>query len=165
MVSGIDHHARLELLDAADLGGLLSSIVRFLWMTPMPPFCAMAMAMGASVTVSIAAEISGMFRVISRVSRVRVSVTLVGQSLGIGRHDEDVVEGQGFRDSRVSRAMALGPFIRDLGGVHIVRGRQAGFAPGTEQGLNAQRTLPRPWFCSKASRLEWGPGQSPGLTS
>ncbi len=34
----------------------------------------MAIAMFASVTVSIAAEISGMLSVISRVTRVRVSV-------------------------------------------------------------------------------------------
>ena len=47
----------------------------FLWITPMPPACAMAIAMGASVTVSIAAATSGMFSAISRVSRVRVSVS------------------------------------------------------------------------------------------
>ena len=50
-----------------------SSMVRFLWITPMPPCCAMAMAIGASVTVSIAAEISGMFSRMLRVRRVRVS--------------------------------------------------------------------------------------------
>ena len=38
-----------------------SSGVRFLWITPMPPSCAMAIAMSLSVTVSIAAEISGTF--------------------------------------------------------------------------------------------------------
>ena len=47
---------------------------RFLWMTPMPPCCAMAIAIAASVTVSIAAEISGMLSGMSRVRRVRVSV-------------------------------------------------------------------------------------------
>ena len=46
---------------------------RFLWITPMPPSCAMPIAMALSVTVSIAAETSGMFSDISRVSRVRVS--------------------------------------------------------------------------------------------
>ena len=42
----------------------------FLWMMPSPPSCAMAIASRASVTVSIAAEISGMLRVIERVRRV-----------------------------------------------------------------------------------------------
>ncbi len=46
----------------------------FLCTTPMPPACAMAMAMLDSVTVSIAAATSGMFKAMSRVSRVRVSV-------------------------------------------------------------------------------------------
>ena len=48
--------------------------VRFLWITPMPPSCAMAIAISASVTVSIAAEISGMFSVMPRVSRGAVLV-------------------------------------------------------------------------------------------
>ena len=45
--------------------------VMFLWMTPMPPSCAMAMAVRASVTVSIAADSSGMLSRRLRVSRVR----------------------------------------------------------------------------------------------
>ena len=48
-----------------------SSIDRFLWMTPMPPCCAMAMAMAASVTVSIAALTSGMFSRMCRVNAAR----------------------------------------------------------------------------------------------
>ena len=48
------------------------STVKFLWITPMPPACAIAIAIDASVTVSIAAETSGMFSQISRVSRVAV---------------------------------------------------------------------------------------------
>ena len=47
---------------------------RFLWMTPRPPSWAMAMAMGDSVTVSIAAEMIGMLSGMVRVRRVRVSV-------------------------------------------------------------------------------------------
>ena len=47
---------------------------RFLWMTPRPPSWAMAMAMGASLTVSIAAEMIGMLSGMVRVRRVRVSV-------------------------------------------------------------------------------------------
>ena len=50
-----------------------SSGVRFLWITPMPPSWAMAIAIAPSVTVSIAAEISGTLSEISRVRRVRVS--------------------------------------------------------------------------------------------
>ncbi|MNC35428.1 hypothetical protein D3C75_839130 [compost metagenome] len=46
------------------------SMVMFLWMMPMPPSCAMAMARRDSVTVSIAAETSGMFSSIPRVRRV-----------------------------------------------------------------------------------------------
>ena len=47
-----------------------SAIPMFLCMTPMPPSRAMAMAMDASVTVSIAAETTGMFRVMLREKRV-----------------------------------------------------------------------------------------------
>src|SRR5467141_1225191 len=44
--------------------------VRFLWMMPMPPSCAMAMASRASVTVSMAADTRGMFSSSLRVRRV-----------------------------------------------------------------------------------------------
>src|SRR5262245_321724 len=54
-----------------------SSIDRFLWMTPSPPCCAMAMARRDSVTVSIAALTSGTDRRIRRVRRV-VTSTWVG---------------------------------------------------------------------------------------
>ena len=47
-----------------------SSGVKFLWMTPSPPSWAMAMAMRASVTVSIALESSGMGTRRFRVTRV-----------------------------------------------------------------------------------------------
>ena len=42
----------------------------FLWMMPMPPSCASVIASRASVTVSIAAEMIGMFSVRERVSCV-----------------------------------------------------------------------------------------------
>ncbi len=51
-----------------------SSIVRFLWITPMPPSWAMAMAMAPSVTVSMAALMSGMCSEIWRVKRAAVRV-------------------------------------------------------------------------------------------
>ena len=61
-------------------------------MTPMPPAWAMAMAMGASVTVSIAADISGMPRSMVRVSRVRVSVWLgsTAEAAGFRRTSSNV---------------------------------------------------------------------------
>src|ERR1700709_1170281 len=40
--------------------------VRFLWMTPIPPSCAMAIARRASVAVSIAAETTGRLRTMFR---------------------------------------------------------------------------------------------------
>src|SRR5882672_10373081 len=54
--------------------------VRFLWMMPMPPSCAMAIARRDSVTVSIAAETSGMFSWMLRVSRV-LRLTFRGRTL------------------------------------------------------------------------------------
>ena len=44
-----------------------SLMVRFLWMTPSPPCCAIAIASRDSVTVSIAALTSGTFKRILRV--------------------------------------------------------------------------------------------------
>src|SRR5262245_62387056 len=57
-----------------------SSIDRFLWITPRPPCCAMAIASPDSVTVSIAALTSGTFRRMLRVSRV-VTSTWVGRTV------------------------------------------------------------------------------------
>ncbi len=51
------------------------STERFLWMIPMPPSCASAIASADSVTVSIGAETSGTFSRIVRVSRVLVSAS------------------------------------------------------------------------------------------
>ncbi len=64
--------------------------------TPMPPACAMAMASGASVTVFMSEEISGMPSSMVLVRRVRVS-TWPGRRRG-GGHQEDIVEGKGFAD-------------------------------------------------------------------
>ena len=62
-----------------------SSISRLRWSTPIPPSWAIAIAMSASVTVSIAEEMTGMLSAISRVSRVRVSAMLGSTSLAAGR--------------------------------------------------------------------------------
>src|SRR3954452_1242872 len=53
-----------------------SSIDRFLWMTPMPPCCAIAIARRDSVTVSIAALASGTFSRILRVNDDETSTAL-----------------------------------------------------------------------------------------
>ena len=52
-----------------------SSGSRLRWMTPMPPACAMAMAILASVTVSMAEAMIGILSEISRVRRVRISAS------------------------------------------------------------------------------------------
>jgi len=53
-----------------------SRIERFLWMTPIPPSRASAIASSASVTVSIAALTIGTLSSMRRVKRVRVSTSL-----------------------------------------------------------------------------------------
>ena len=66
-------------------------------MTPMPPDCAMAMAMVLSVTVSMAEESSGMPSSIVGCSLVWVSVC-VGQDGGGGGLQQDVVESKSLAD-------------------------------------------------------------------
>ena len=53
-----------------------ASTLRFLWMMPRPPSWASAIASAASVTVSIGAESTGMFRRIDRVRFVVASASL-----------------------------------------------------------------------------------------
>ena len=62
----------------------------------MPPWRAIAMAIRDSVTVSIALEISGVCRVIPRVSRVR-GVDLAGDDVGLAGQQQHVVVGQAER--------------------------------------------------------------------
>src|SRR5262249_12266014 len=52
-----------------------SSASRLRWMTPRPPACAIAIAIRASVTVSMAEATIGILSAISRVMRVRRSVS------------------------------------------------------------------------------------------
>ena len=64
----------------------------------MPPACAMAIAMRASVTVSMAEAMIGMLSGMARVTRVRMSTSRrqhVRQA-GLQQH---VVEGEGFADA------------------------------------------------------------------
>ena len=53
-----------------------SSMLIFLWITPIPPSRAMAIAISDSVTVSIPALITGIFKVMFRVKRVETSTSL-----------------------------------------------------------------------------------------
>ena len=71
--------------------------VRFLWITPMPPAWAMAMASLLSVTVSMAADNSGMPSSMERVRRVLMSVWL-GRTADSRRLKQDVVESKRFAD-------------------------------------------------------------------
>ena len=59
-----------------------SSIVRFLWITPIPPSRARAMARRVSVTVSMAAESSGIPKRSLGVSWTR-GIDLAGQHIGL----------------------------------------------------------------------------------
>ena len=64
-------------------------------MTPMPPAWAMAIAIRPSVTVSMAAESSGMLQA-HLAGEPRAGVGGRGQHLGGAGHEEHVVEREGF---------------------------------------------------------------------
>ena len=70
-----------------------SSTERLRCSTPMPPICAITIAMSASVTVSIAEEMTGMLRLMfPRQAGARVG--LRGNDVALARPQEDVVEGK-----------------------------------------------------------------------
>jgi exodeoxyribonuclease VII large subunit len=74
-----------------------SSGVMFLWMMPMPPSCASAMARRASVTVSIAAETSGRFsRMLARqrVERSTSRGSTSSRQVPAGRRRRFLVRGR-----------------------------------------------------------------------
>ena len=75
-------------------------------MTPMPPSCAMAMARRASVTVSMADEMTGILRQIERVI-CGADVGLARHDLGGGGHEQDIVERQ--RDGGIDSERTMGP--------------------------------------------------------
>ena len=106
----VDDHAGLELLDLADLGGLLVDR-RLRWRIPSPPCCAIAIARLASVTVSMAAEISGMPSSISRVSRVRTS-TSAGRTAEYAGASRTSSNASASRISHARRSMTTSP-LRD----------------------------------------------------
>jgi hypothetical protein len=88
----VHHHAALEAFYRAHGRGLLVGS-RLRWSTPSPPSCAITIAMSASVTVSMAEDMIGMFSVMSRVTRLRVSAWLGRMSDSAG-WQQDVVEGE-----------------------------------------------------------------------
>src|SRR5438105_908292 len=80
-----------------------SAIGMLRWITPMPPAWAIAIAKAPSVTVSIAAEISGMPSLISRVSRVpgpgSADPRCEGEGV-LGESDDAQVVGRGMAGRR-----------------------------------------------------------------
>ena len=86
-----------------------SATARLRWMTPRPPSCAMAMAVRASVTVSIAALSTGMF---SRTRRVIGALTSVSR----GRISE--AAGTSRTSSKVRPSRNSSPSIATPPDVH-----------------------------------------------
>ncbi len=64
-------------------------------MMPSPPSRARAIARRASVTVSMAAESSGIFELDAR-GQAGAHIGLVGQHLGVAGHHQHIVKCQGF---------------------------------------------------------------------
>ena len=71
-----------------------SSIVRFLWMKPMPPSRAMRIAVAASVTVSIADDDERDRAAGSPGSAACATSTSRGMTSLYAGHEQDVVEGE-----------------------------------------------------------------------
>jgi hypothetical protein len=93
---------------------------RLRWITPRPPACAMAIAMAPSVTVSIADVMIGILSAISRVMRVRTSVS-------VGSTSES--PGLSSTSSKVSASRRL-PF--DFGAIaKLLSARAPGLRVGT----------------------------------
>ncbi len=78
-------------------------------MTPRPPACAIAIAMRASVTVSMADAMIGMLSGIARVTRERISASegSTSDEAGFQKH---VVEREGFTDTLQSLRPLPTPF-------------------------------------------------------
>ena len=76
----------------------------------MPPSCAMTIAMSASVTVSIAAEITGMLSAIVA-RQPGAGVGHAGQDVALARAQQHVVEGQAEGDVVVCHRVAFLPGV------------------------------------------------------
>src|SRR5262249_51881088 len=80
-----------------------ASMGMFRWMKPIPPSWASAMARGASVTVSMAAETMGTLRAIRRVRRVVTSTSEGSTSDFCGtRRTSSKVRASGIRSSSIA---------------------------------------------------------------
>ena len=89
-----------------------ASIERLRWMTPSPPARASAIASRASVTVSIAAETTGIASSISRESRVRVETSFgsTSDSAGTRRTSSNASPSRAnFSSSETSRSTSIRP--------------------------------------------------------
>jgi hypothetical protein len=144
----------------------LRSMDMFLWMMPMPPSWAMAMARRASVTVSIAADTSGIFRSMSRVRR-RAQTDVRRHHLGIAGQQQHVVEGEGFLNGDAVRLRArvslyegrgefqlIGEFIEPAGAGALQARFEALRDRLRDEGLfdaARKRPLPRVWRTSPSS--------------
>ena len=120
-----------------------SSIERLRCSTPMPPWRAIAIAIRASVTVSIAADSSGT-RDVDLAGEPGGGVDLDGHDVGLRGQQQDVVEGQAERGEPVELAV-VGSSV--VGGGHrltLAAGRAAARAARApvDRLLDASAPLP-----------------------
>ena len=87
---------------------------------PIPPSRASAIAMRASVTVSIAAETTGTLSAIVRVSRVAVE-TSFGSTRRLGRDEQHVVE----REPLLAELLGRSEIRRDREMLDVHRGKHS----------------------------------------
>src|SRR5260370_15122295 len=129
-----------------------SAMARLRWMTPSPPDCAMAIASALSVTVSIAAEISGMPRLTSRVSRVRVSVSVgrIDEAAGTSRTSSKV---SACRISMLMPSLPMGEY--KVGALLYTIGvaREAFATRGCHAGLARSGAMPIAAFTKRPAAL------------
>ena len=119
-----------------------SSIERLRCRMPMPPSRAIAMAMRASVTVSMALERSGIRR--SRLAgEAGRGVDLARDDVGLARQQQDVVVGEPQGGELVGNARLLhAPMLP--GWLHATSGRREACCVGRHTGPSA-RTASRGW--------------------
>ena len=99
-----------------------SAMDRFLWMMPMPPSWARAMARSLSVTVSIGDERMGRLRRMLR-GQLRADVHVARQHVAVAGFEQDVVEGDALVSDPVLHGEApwLSPFLAIIGGLREVK--------------------------------------------
>ena len=109
----VHHHAGFEFLHLRTWAAC-SCGSKLRWITPMPPACAMAIAIWYSVTVSIAEATIGMLRLISRVM-LGADVHLGGQHVRQAGLEQHVVEGERLGNGRIDLQGHANPFRPSLG--------------------------------------------------